>query len=73
MAAPKYDIDYDFPFVEGPDGLPLLPDDVIMDGDLYVLPNGRYMPPGVYLLHDDGLLLYEPRLFEAWRLGIIEE
>lgn len=57
----KYDVDDDYRFETTDDGLPILPRGMKLDGNLMVLPNGKYLPRGVY--HDDiggGDLIYEP-------------
>lgn len=56
-----YDVDYDYDFREDANGFPYLPDGLTMRGNLYVLPNGRYLPPGMYITPDDGSLIYEPK------------
>ena len=56
-----YDIDYDFEFEEDEFGDPMMPKGVKRDGNLYVLPNGRYLAPGSYITEDGGFLIYEPR------------
>lgn len=40
--------------------IPLLPARLKEEGDLYILPDGRYLPCGVYKTADGDLLLYEP-------------
>lgn len=40
--------------------IPLLPAGLKEEGDLYVLPDGRYLPCGVYQTEDGGSLIYEP-------------
>ena len=55
-----YDIDYDYPFHEDEDGTPYLPEHMKMDGNLYVLPHGKYLPRGCYRTKDGGSLIYEP-------------
>lgn len=40
--------------------IPLLPAGLKEEGDLYVLPDGRYLPCGVYRTEDGGSLIYEP-------------
>lgn len=40
--------------------IPLLPAGLKEEGDLYVLPDGRYLPCGVYKTADGGSLIYEP-------------
>lgn len=41
-------------------GMPFFPNDMTKDGNLYVLPDGRYLPCGVYTTQDGGSLIYEP-------------
>ncbi len=41
-------------------GMPFFPNDMTKDGSLYVLPDGRYLPCGVYATQDGGSLIYEP-------------
>lgn len=56
-----YDIDHDYPFeTAGDGGLPYLPDGMTMDGNLYVLPNGKYLPSGSYRTVDGGWVIYDP-------------
>ena len=55
-----YDVDYDYPFDHGEGDVTLLPRGVTEDGELYVLPNGKYLPPGVYRMSDGCDLIYEP-------------
>lgn len=55
-----YDIDDDYEFELGEGGRPKLPVGMAMDGNLYVLPNGRYLPRGVYEMEDGSSLIYEP-------------
>lgn len=40
--------------------IPLLPAGLKEEGDLYILPDGRYLPCGVYKTADGGSLIYEP-------------
>lgn len=40
--------------------IPLLPAGLREEGNLYVLPDGRYLPCGVYRTEDGGSLIYEP-------------
>lgn len=63
-----YDVDYDYEFEypDGQDGLPLLPDGLTMDGNLYVLPNGRYLPSGAYKTRVRSDLIYEPNQLTPW-------
>lgn len=42
-------------------GMPYLPKGMTMEGNLYVLPNGKYLPSGTYKTDDGGALIYEPR------------
>lgn len=61
----KVDYEYKFKYVNvgsdnDDDTLPILPDGCMLnESDLYVLPNGKLLPPGIYR---DGNydLLYEP-------------
>ena len=45
----------------------LLPAGLKEEGNLYVLPDGRYLPCGVYRTADGGSLIYEP--FELSTFG----
>lgn len=56
-----HDVDYDFEFEEDELGTPMMPKGIKWDGDLCVLPNGRYLPPGNYRTEDGGNIIYEPR------------
>ncbi len=56
----EYDVDDKFEFEEDEFGFPLLPDGVHWEGNLCILPNGKYLPCGAYILSDGGTLLYEP-------------
>ena len=56
----KYDIDYDFEFEEDEWGVPYLPNGVVWRGNLCVLPNGKYLPAGNYVMEDGSALIYEP-------------
>ena len=47
--------------------IPLLPAGLKEEGNLYVLPDGRYLPCGVYRTEDGGSLIYEP--FELSTFG----
>lgn len=40
--------------------VPMLPAGLREEGNLYVLPDGRYLPCGVYQTEDGGSLIYEP-------------
>lgn len=40
--------------------IPILPTGLREEDNLYVLPDGRYLPCGVYWTEDDGSLIYEP-------------
>ncbi|MGO5359945.1 MULTISPECIES: hypothetical protein [unclassified Collinsella] len=48
-------------------GTPMLPAGLREEGNLYVLPDGRYLPCGVYRTKDGGSLIYEP--FELSTFG----
>lgn len=53
-------VDENYPFKRDEYGMPYLPDDLKMDGDLYVLPNGKLLPRGCYVTSDGGSIIYEP-------------
>lgn len=56
-----YDIDYDYEFQQTDEGFDIIPKGCKLDDGLYVLPNGRYMPPGVYYDAESGMdVIYEP-------------
>lgn len=40
--------------------VPMPPARLREEGNLYVLPDGRYLPCGVYRTEDGGSLIYEP-------------
>lgn len=42
-----YEVDGGYPFAYDECGVPRLPASLAMDGDLYVLPNGKYLPRGL--------------------------
>ena len=46
---------------------PMLPAELKEEENLYVLPDGRYLPCGVYWTKDGGSLIYEP--FELSTFG----
>lgn len=56
----KYDVDYDFEYEEDEFGTPIMPKNVKWRGNLCILPNGRYLPPGNYSTSDGGSIIYEP-------------
>lgn len=56
----KYDVDYDYEFEEDEFGTPIMPNNVKWRGNLCILPNGRYLPPGNYRTSDGGNIIYEP-------------
>ena len=56
----EYDIDYDFEFEEDEWGTPRLPQGVSWHDNLCVLPNGKYLPVGNYVMEDGSTLIYEP-------------
>lgn len=41
-------------------GIPLFPVGLKEEASLYILPDGRYLPCGVYRTADGGSLIYEP-------------
>lgn len=41
-------------------GIPLFPTGLREEENLYVLPDGRYLPCGLYRTADGGSLIYEP-------------
>ena len=47
--------------------VPMLPVGLREEGNLYVLPDGRYLPCGLYRTADGGSLIYEP--FELSTFG----
>lgn len=47
--------------------VPMLPVGLREEGNLYVLPDGRYLPCGLYRTADDDSLIYEP--FELSTFG----
>lgn len=55
-----YDVDDDYEFELGAGGVPKMPAGMATDGNLYVLPNGKYLPRGVYEMEDGSSLIYEP-------------
>ncbi len=57
----KYDIDDDFEFKENDNGDYLFPKGVSWDGNLCILPNGKYLPCGHYIMDDGSSLIYEPK------------
>lgn len=56
----RFDIDDDYEFEENEYGDLILPDGVKWDGSLCILPNGRYLPRGHYIMRDGSDLIYEP-------------
>lgn len=57
----KYDVDHEFESTEGGYSLPVLPDGLTRDREgLYLLPSGKYLPPGAYRCADGSELIYEP-------------
>lgn len=57
----KYDIDNDFKFEVDENGDCLFPKGVVWEGNLCVLPNGKYLPRGCYVMDDGSSLIYEPK------------
>lgn len=55
-----YEIDHNYPFEYDNFGIPLFPDGMKEDGNLYLLPNGKYLPRGNYRTSDGGHIIYEP-------------
>lgn len=55
-----YDVDYDFEFDEDEFGTAMMPKGAKWRGNLCLLPNGRYLPPGNYRTEDGGNIIYEP-------------
>lgn len=56
----EYPVDHDFKLEYNEDGFPYFPDNVTEEGNLYKLPNGKYLPSGTYLTRDGGAIIYEP-------------
>lgn len=57
----KYEIDENFPLKVDLDGVPYFPNGLTKDKDgLYLLPNGKYLPRGCYVLDNGGYMIYEP-------------
>ena len=54
------EVDNDYEFRTDEYGTPFLPAGMSMDGNLYILPNGKYLPSGTYITRDGGSLIYEP-------------
>lgn len=59
-------VDEDYPFELDEYGTPYLPDGMTMEGNLYVLPNGRLLPCGCYTTADGGSLIYEPNVLSPF-------
>ena len=59
-----FNIDEDYPFEMAPGDVPILPDGMTERGELYVLPNGKLLAPGAYLMEDGRMLIYEPAELE---------
>ncbi len=57
----EYEVDNNYQFETDDNGTPYLPQDMTRDGNLYVLPNGKYLPCGFYICEDGSGLIYEPR------------
>ena len=55
-----YEVDDEYRFELDEFGTPKLPDGLTSEGNLYILPNGKYLPRGVYRTGDGGHLIYEP-------------
>lgn len=54
-------------FQVGENEVPMLPAGLREEGNLYVLPDGRYLPCGLYRTADGDSLIYEP--FELSTFG----
>ncbi len=57
----KYEVDDDYEFDTDEYGDPLLPKGVKWNGNLCILPNGKYLPRGLYVMDDGSSLIYEPK------------
>ena len=53
-------VDEGYPFRRNEDGMTYLPDIMAIDGNLYVLSNGKLLSRGSYVTPDGGALIYEP-------------
>lgn len=69
----KYDIDYDFKFAEDEFGASILPSGTRYEGNLLVLPNGKYLPSGFYIMEDGSRLIYEPKEYPNFYLSLVED
>ena len=56
----NYDVDYDYEFELDEYGFPYWPEGLREEGNLYILPNGKYLPSGSYLKKDGSSIIYEP-------------
>ncbi|MBP3883348.1 MAG: hypothetical protein J6D54_00195 [Olsenella sp.] len=56
-----YDVDYDYPLQQDEEGVAYLPKEATLEGNLYRLPNGKYLPSGLYRTGDGGHIIYEPK------------
>jgi hypothetical protein len=67
----NYEIDNNFTY-EYHGSLPIIPSGATEDeNELIVLPNGKYMPPGIYFDKKSGLeIIYEP--YELSFAGMVE-
>ncbi len=54
------EVDYSVLNRTNEDGVVIFPDDVLDVDGKFILPNGKFLPEGVYLLDDDSLIIYEP-------------
>lgn len=62
----KYEVDENYPFEQDENGCNIFPDNMTLDGNLYILPNGKYLPPGFYVKTDGWNIIYEPRALSPY-------
>lgn len=64
----KYEVDEEYPFeYDKNTGFPFFPHGLTEDGNLYVLPNGKYLPRDCYICEDGSCLIYEPYELSPFR------
>ncbi|MEE1275002.1 MAG: hypothetical protein UHI81_10945 [Olegusella sp.] len=69
----EYDVDYDYHYELSDGGLRIIPKGTVVVGELYVLPNGRYMPPGIYRDPGSGMdIIYEPWALSPFRGFVVD-
>lgn len=56
----NYEVDENYLFDTDENGFPFLPNNLKKEKNLYILPNGKYLPCGCYMLTDGSSLIYEP-------------